>query len=348
MSGEQTPGEPADLVALRATAMATKKQADDAAAALLAADPSSAPLPAAPGGPPPALSAPGIDLAALESFMARAIAKSTEGLRDGITAITRENTSIKASQARLESQRRRVDEQLDKSEGKTGKSEVKIVSPAKQLDFTEDLLASLESIKDLALGIVLDKPAGFGLPVGPAPPSQAVCKIADYKDGVLLHELLEEIVASSKAKLKGLTIVWNAPSYRVAFEAIRGCGNTDGTVGEDAMKETSEAVTRVDKLKRKDRPGWGDSANKSQKPGGWGSNYSARVQEPAQPDDWEQGDGNAHAQSWNGGKGQGQGGEGKGKTPYPPAGGPPLAFFGDNAALADGERRGRPGPNQCA
>ena len=80
MSGEQTPGELADLVALRATAMATKKQADDAAAALLAADPTSAPPPAAPGGPPPAPSAPGIDLATLESLMARAIAKSTEGL----------------------------------------------------------------------------------------------------------------------------------------------------------------------------------------------------------------------------------------------------------------------------
>jgi hypothetical protein len=146
--------------------MATKKQADDAAAALLVADPSSAPLPAAPDGPPPASSTPGINLAALESLMARAIAKSTEDLRDGITAITRENTSIKASQARLESQRRRVDD--------VGKSEGKTVSLAKQLDFTEDLLASLESIKDLALGIVLDKPVGSGPPAGPASPSQVV------------------------------------------------------------------------------------------------------------------------------------------------------------------------------
>ena len=91
MSGEQTPGEPADLEALRATALATKKQADDAAAALLAADPTSDPLPPAPGGPPPPAAA-GIDLATLESLMSRAIAKSTEGLRDGITAVTRENT----------------------------------------------------------------------------------------------------------------------------------------------------------------------------------------------------------------------------------------------------------------
>ena len=273
--------------------------------------------------------------------MSRAIAKSTESLRDGIQAVTRENTVIKASQARLESQRRRVND--------VGKSEGKTVSLAKQLDFTEDLLASLESIKDLALGIVLNKPAGSGLPAGPASPSQAVCKIADCKDGALLHELLEELIASSKSKLKELTIVWNAPSYRVAFEAIRGCDNTDGTVGEDAMKEISEAVTRVDKLnKRKEQPGWGDSANKAQKPGGWGSgNYSAPAQDPA-PGGWGQGNGNAPAQTWNVGKGHGKGGKGKGKAPHPPAGGPPPASFGGNAAPADGSGRRVAGYNQCA
>jgi hypothetical protein len=340
MSGEQTPGQP-DLAALRSAALATKQQAEDAAAALRAADPDSGPALPASGGPPPS-AVPGIDLDALETLMARAIAKSTEGLRDGIQAVTRENTVIKASQARLESQRRRVND--------VGKSEGKTVSLAKQLDFTEDLLASLESIKDLALGIVLDKPAGSGLPAGPTSPSQAVCKIADCKDGALLHELLEDLISSSKSKLKELTIVWNAPSYRVAFEAIRGCDNTDGTVGEDAMKEISEAVTRVDKLnKRKEQPGWGDSAvNKAQKPGGWGSgNYSAPAQDPA-PGGWGQGNGNAPAQTWNGGKGVGKGGKGKGKAPYPPADGPPPASFGGNAAPADGERRGRPAHNQCA
>jgi hypothetical protein len=65
MSSEQTPGQPADLVALRATALATKKQAKDAAPALLAADPTSKPPPppASGGLPPPA--AAGIDLAML-------------------------------------------------------------------------------------------------------------------------------------------------------------------------------------------------------------------------------------------------------------------------------------------
>ena len=130
MPGEQTPGEAEALKRLRATALATKKQADDAAAALLAADPSSgSPQPT----PRPPVPPPGIDLVTLESLMARAIQKSTEGLRDGITAVTRENTTIKASQVRLESQRRRVND--------VGKSEGKTVSLAKQLDFTEDLLA---------------------------------------------------------------------------------------------------------------------------------------------------------------------------------------------------------------
>ena len=94
----------------------------------------------------------GIDLATLESLMSKVVQKFTEGLRDGITAVTRENTTIKASQARLEAQRRRVND--------VGKSEGKTVSLAKQLDFTEDLLASLDGIKELALGLVLQRRRG--------------------------------------------------------------------------------------------------------------------------------------------------------------------------------------------
>ena len=101
MPGEQTPGETAAVKKPREAAVATKKQADDAQVALLAADPDSAPPP--PAGSPPASAVARIDLVALESLMARAIAKSTEGLRDGITAVTRENRPIKASQVRLES-----------------------------------------------------------------------------------------------------------------------------------------------------------------------------------------------------------------------------------------------------
>ena len=302
MAGETTPRDAAALETLRQTALATKKSADEAQAALLAADPTSGPPPFS--GPPPTRP-PGIDLVTLETLMASAIRKSTEGLRDGITAITRENTTTKASQVSLESQRRRVND--------VGKSEGKTVSLAKQLDFTEDLIAALEGIKELALGIVLDKPDCPASPVGPASPSQAVCKITDCKDSAFMLERLEELLSSSKAKLKELTIVWSAPSYRVAFEAIRGCDNSDAAMGVEAMKEISEAATRVDKdnTRKEQSGGWGAPVSKSAKPCGWGSNpYPAQAPEPAQTGGW--GQGNAPVQTY-GGKGQGKGGKGKGR-----------------------------------
>ena len=45
MSGEQTDGQPADLEALRAAALATQKSAEEAQAALNAADPAFEPPP---------------------------------------------------------------------------------------------------------------------------------------------------------------------------------------------------------------------------------------------------------------------------------------------------------------
>ena len=82
MSGEQTDGNAEALEALRQTALATKKSADEAQAALIAADPTSGPPPSS---APPPTQPPGIDLVTLETLMASAIRKSTEGLRDGIT-----------------------------------------------------------------------------------------------------------------------------------------------------------------------------------------------------------------------------------------------------------------------
>ena len=107
----------------------------------------------------------------------------------------------------------------------------------------------------------------------------------------------------------------------------------------------------MDKInKRKGQTAWGESVNKAPKAGGWGSNNSAQAwdsgsQGGAQTGGW--GQGSAPVQSRNGGKGKGKGGKGKGKAPYPPAGNPPPASFGGNAAPV-GAERGRPGPNQCA
>ena len=154
MSGEQTPGDAADLEVLRAAALATQKSAEEAQAALNAADPAFEPPPSF---QPPSAPPSGIDLKTLESPMTRAIQASTQGLQDGITAVTRENTTIKASQARLEAQRRRVND--------VGKSEGKTVSLAKQLDFTEDLIAALDDKRLYQLLLespVYDcKPSGF-------------------------------------------------------------------------------------------------------------------------------------------------------------------------------------------
>ena len=158
------------------------------------------------------------------------------------------------------------------------------------------------------------KPDCPASPVGPASPSQAVCKLADCKDGALVLERLDNLLTSSKAKLKDLTIVWSAPSYRVAFEAIRGADNSDLAMGAEAMKEITEAAARVDKdNKRKEQSGWGAPANKSAKGGGWGSNpYPAQAPDPAQAQTGGWGQGNAPAQTWNEGKG-GKGKSGKGK-----------------------------------
>ena len=58
-----------------------------------------------------------------------------------------------------------------------------------------------------------------------------------------------------------MTIIWGAPSYRVAFEAIGANAHLQGAVAEELMKEISEAVTRVEtqaKAKRKEEATWGD------------------------------------------------------------------------------------------
>ena len=69
-----------------------------------------------------------VTVEALKGMLAEAIESTTAGMRNSIVAVTRESTSIKASQVRLEAQRRLVND-IGKTEGKT-------VSLAKQLDST--------------------------------------------------------------------------------------------------------------------------------------------------------------------------------------------------------------------
>ena len=342
MPGEQTVEAEAAILILREKALASKVEAEAAQAALLAADPNNSfhePEPA-PGagrghGPP-------ITQASLELMLAKAVESSTSMFKDSILAVTRENSAIKASQIRLEAQRTRMNN-LGKTEGKT-------VSLAKQLDFTEDTIAALDDMKALALGIILDKPVGPVPPAGPASPSQSVCKLADCRDGSLLLEQLDALNLSVKAKLKELTIVWGAPSYRVAFEAIGADAHLQGAVAEEAFKEIEQAVTRVDtlnKAKRKDDAAiWGTSKQSRQSgPGGWGK------QEYQAP---QQGQGNwSNNQDWqasNQARSSGNKGGGKGR-PQPPSGHPPASYSGDASPNHSGNRpvrEGRPGPNQCA
>ena len=344
MAGEQTPEqEAAALQVLRDKALASREAAEQAQAALVAADPTSATAepPAAPVAPTGEI----ITQSSLEAMLAKAIESTTSGLKDSIVAVTRENTAIKATQIRLEAQRLRVCD-IGKTEGKT-------VSLAKQLEFTEDTIDTLENLKVLALGIVLDNPAAPVPPAGPTSPSKLVCKLADSKDGSLLLNQLDTLIASVKAKLKELTIIWGAPSYRVAFEAIGANAHSQGAVAEEAMKEISDAVARVEtqaKAKRKEEVagGWGQApAKQAKSDGGWGQPPSQDSRDwggsQARPD-WQ--DNQLPARSYGkGGQGKGGQGKGKGKAPYPPAGNPPASFGG---SAAPAPRVGRPGPNQCA
>ena len=67
---------------------------------------------------PVAVLAPSIIQLSLEAMLAKAIESTTSRMRASIVVVTRENTTIKALQVRLEAQRRRVSD-IGKTEGKT-------------------------------------------------------------------------------------------------------------------------------------------------------------------------------------------------------------------------------------
>ena len=59
--------------------------------------------------------------------------------------------------------------------------------------------------------------------------------------------------------LKELIIVWNAPSYRVAYDAIRGEA-FESAEGEAANQALTDAIARDEKSHKRAKvaTGWGD------------------------------------------------------------------------------------------
>ena len=75
----------------------------------------------------------------------------------------------------------------------------------------------------MLLGLVLDKNVSAPAPsVGPLSPSLSVCGIKDFPDDLAALNELEAVITAQRNKLKELIIICNAPSYRVAYDAIRG------------------------------------------------------------------------------------------------------------------------------
>ena len=81
---------------------------------------------------------------------------------------------------------------------------------------------SLNDARDLLLGLVLDKPVGPSVS-GLASPSQSVCGIKDtltVKLRLRCSRLKSLPSVRTSTKLKELVVIWNAPSYRLAFTAL--------------------------------------------------------------------------------------------------------------------------------
>ena len=105
----------------------------------------------------------------------------------------------------------------------------------------------------------------------PLSPSLSVYGIKDFSDGLAALNELEAVIAAQRTKLMELIIVWNAPSYRVAYDAIRGEA-FDGAEGEASNQTLTDAIARDEKShKRAKASGWGDvSAGKKSNTSGGG------------------------------------------------------------------------------
>ena len=337
MAGEQTnttAGENEER--LRLAALASQSEA----AAAAAAAPASGAEPSIPGMPP------GFNQATLQAMLQTAVSSITSSLTEKVQFLTerderreRQTTTMKAAAARLETQRARAND--------IGKSDGKSATLARQLDFAENQLAQMDTCRDMLLGLVLDKSAPSCQSADPISPSSSVCGIKDLPDGLAALNELEAVIAAQRTKLKELIIVWNAPSYRVAYDAIRGEA-FEGAEGEAANQALTDAIARDEKShKRAKASGWGD-APASQKPsksgGGWGSDNNNQS-----GGGWGSDRGGKGSGSRGGGSQGGWGSQYQSAPPLPPSGPPPASFGGDSAPWAkDRPPRGPPGRDECA
>jgi hypothetical protein len=338
MAGEQTnttAGENEER--LRLAALASQSEA----AAAAATAPASGAEPSIPGMPP------GLNRATLQAMLQTAVSSITSSLTEKVQFLTerderreRQTTTMKAAAARLETQRARAND--------IGKSDGKSATLARQLDFAENQLAQMDTCRDMLLGLVLDKPAPLCQSAGPISPSSSVCGIKDLPDGLAALNELEAVIAAQRTKLKELIIVWNAPSYRVAYDAIRGEA-FDGAEGEAANQALADAIARDEKSHKRAKAatGWGDASagqKMSKSGGGWGSGNADQSGGGWGSDRGGRGNGSRGGDSQGGWGGQYQSAQ-----PLPPSGPPPASFGGDSAPWAQHRPpRGPPAKDECA
>ena len=181
-------------------------------------------------------------------------------------------------------------------------------------------------------------PAGPPPSSGPVSPVQNVCTLKDYPDGAAALNELDTAVSEQESRLKELIILWNAPNYRVACDAIRGDA-FDSALAEEANKLLSDAVARDKKVnKRKsDSAGWGGGASRrnARLGDGWGPRNSQAggdwggAGEPASGGGWGSG---GSGKGGNDEKGRTNNRGGWGVNGSNRQDGPPPASFGGDSA----------------
>ena len=341
MSGAQTEED----ARLRAEALASRTPASGLPGGGTAGGAAGGTLPG--GAPPPQALVSGpvtLTLEVVQEMLIKAATAASSGMREELDGMKTENARIKSSHSRVEGQRKRASE-INKRQGATA-------SMAKQLDFVEDSLASASEIRDILLAMVFDTPPDMVVqsPPGPVSPSRLVCKISDFREGKIATAEIDALILSLKAKLQELLILWNAPSYEIAWDAMRE-NNQEGAEAEQAMERIGKAVNRAEKatkVESKRKPdtqtklSWGGYAPQEKETGGWGQ-YSKPVTPAPTGGAWDgYNDYNSRDQRRTRGA----------VEPYPPPTSRPVSFGGEvpqpvHAGQAYHASRGI-GPNDCA